>query len=107
VLKLKPKFNNEEEAYDACVADGYIKKVDAINSQRITSLLKNSDISAESADTLAKTLNQGDDKWLTVYILYYDALRICTEAFLFFDKLNSYLDLPPQPEADPPLAEAS
>jgi len=89
VLKLKPKFNNEEEAYDACVADGYIKKVDAINSQRITSLLKNSDISAESADTLAKTLNQGDDKWLTVYILYYDALRICTEAFLFFDKLNS------------------
>ena len=89
MLKLKPKFNNEEEAYDACVADGYIKKVDAINSQRITSLLKNSDISAESADTLAKTLKQGDDKWLTVYILYYDALRICTEAFLFFDKLNS------------------
>lgn len=89
MLKLKPKYNNEEEAYDACVADGYIKKIDAINTERIKSLLKNSDISSESADTLAKTLKQGDDKWLTVYTLYYDALRICTEAFLLLDKLNS------------------
>ena len=89
MLKLKPKFNNEEEAYDACVADGYIKKLDAINDERITSLLKNSGISAESADTLAKTLKQGDEKWMTVYTLYYDVLRICTEAFLLFNKISS------------------
>ena len=89
VLKLKQKFNNEQEAYDSCIAEAYIKTVSAVNRERIESLLKNSVISAESADALAKTLTQGDEKWMTVYTLYYDALRISAEAFLLFDKISS------------------
>lgn len=89
MLKLKQKFENENEAYNSCIADGYIKDVSSVNKERIKSLLKNSDISAESANTLAKTLKQGDEKWMTVYILYYDVLRITTEAFLLFDKMSS------------------
>ena len=89
VLKLKQKFDNEEEAYESCVADGYIKPVSAVNKERIRLLMKNSGISADSADTLAKSLKQGDEKWMTVYILHYDVLRISAEAFLLFDKISS------------------
>ena len=89
MLKLKQKFDNEEDAYDSCVAEAYIKTVSAVNRERIRSLLKNSLSSAESADALAKTLKQGDEKWMTVYTLYYDAVRISAEAFLLFDKISS------------------
>ena len=89
MLKLKQKFESEEDAYDSCVAEAYIKIVSAVNWERIRSLMKNSVISAESADALAKSLKQGDEKWMTVYTLYYDALRISAEAFLLFDKISS------------------
>ena len=86
---MKPKFNNENEAYKFCVADGYIKGVFTINKERVEALLRNSIISSESADSLAKLLKKDDDKWQTVYVLYYEALRTCTEAFLLFDKTVS------------------
>ncbi len=89
MLKLKQKFDNEEKAYDSCIADGYIKKLSVINKERIRSLLKNSAISSESANALAMTMKPEDEKWMTVYTLYYDSLRICAEAFLLFDKISS------------------
>ena len=89
VLKLKQKFENEDEAYDSCIAEAYVKIVSAVNKERIKSLLKNSAISSESADALAIALKPEDEKWMTVYTLYYDSLRICAEAFLLFDKISS------------------
>ena len=89
VLKLKSKFENEKDAYSSCVADGYLKGVFAVNKEKVRALLKNAGIAADSAEFLAKTLKKEDEKWLTVYVLYYDALRTCVEAFLLFDKIAS------------------
>ena len=86
---MRPKFDSEEEAYNSCIADGYVKEVFAINTERVRALLKNAGIAAESADSLAKALKKDDEKWQTVYVLYYDALRMCVEAFLMFDKIVS------------------
>ncbi len=89
MLKLKPKFENEKEAYSSCVADGYLKEVFSVNKERVRSLLKNAGIAADSAESLAKMLKKEDEKWLTVYVLHYDALRTCVEALLLSDKIIS------------------
>ncbi|GEM_PF-930162 len=89
MLKLRPKFGNEEEAYQYCIADGYVKEVLTVNKDKAEALLRNSIISVESADALANLLSQRDEKWMTVYVLYYEALRTCAEAFLLFDKIIS------------------
>ncbi len=89
MLRLKPKFENEEVAYSSCVADGYIKELFSVNKERARALLKNAGIAADSAESLANMLKKEDEKWLTVYILYYDALRTCAEALLLFDKIIS------------------
>lgn len=89
VLKLKSKFENEKEAYNACVADGFLREVISVNKEKVSALLKNAGIAADSAEFLAKSLKKEDEKWMTVYVLYYDALRTCAEAFLLFDKITS------------------
>ena len=86
---MRPKFGNEKEAYQYCIADGYVKEVFTVNKDKAEALLRNSIISIESADALANLLSQRDEKWMTVYVLYYEALRTCAEAFLLFDKISS------------------
>lgn len=86
---MKPKFENEKDAYTSCVSDGFIKEVFKINKERVKALLKNSKIASDSADSFAKTLKEEDEKWQTVYTLSYDALRMDVEALLLLDKLIS------------------
>jgi len=83
------KFKTEEEAHDSCSADGYYVNLSRVNKDRVRSLLLNADTNVDSANTLAKSLLNDDRRWMTVYTLHYEAMRICAEAFLLFDNLMS------------------
>ena len=77
---LKPK--TLEEVYDRCSADGAFIEVARHNSQKLRDLIENAETNIESAEILAKGLPKNDRKWMTVYIQYYEALRIYAEAWI-------------------------
>lgn len=39
---MKPRFGDEDEAYQFCVADGYVREVFTVNKDRAEALHKNS-----------------------------------------------------------------
>jgi hypothetical protein len=77
----------EEEVYDSCLIDGYINEIPDINKEKVNTFLRDSNTCRESADILAKSLKQGDQKWSEVYRSYYNAIRMLAEAFLLSDKV--------------------
>ena len=83
---LKPK--TLEEVYDLCVADGHINELREVNYDKINSLMQNADICLRTAGIVIKAINNKDKEWMSVFLMHYDALRICAEALLQFDKLN-------------------
>ena len=52
------------------------------NRERTRSLLHHAKIASDSANDFSKALKPNDEKWMTVYTLRYDSIRILTEAFL-------------------------
>lgn len=84
-----PKFKTKEEAYESCLVDGYFRNLSHINKERAKSLIVNADTNIDSANTLAQSLSKEDKRWMTVYILHYEAIRMCAEAFLVFEKIMS------------------
>ena len=83
------KFKTKEEAYESCQADGYFRKLSFVNKQRIKSLVRNADTNIKSAETLAQELAKEDDRWMNVYTMHYEAVRLCGEALAIFDKIMS------------------
>ncbi|MBN1157408.1 hypothetical protein JXA85_07330 [Candidatus Woesearchaeota archaeon] len=82
-----PKFKNEEETYDLCISNGAIRK-EEFNKQKIIDLKSNAKTSIESAEILIKSINKASNSWMSVYICYYEALRIYTEALLHLESLK-------------------
>lgn len=84
-----PKFKTKEEAYESCMSEGFFRNLDYVNKDRVKSLIINADTNIDSANALAKSLSKEDRRWMTVYTLHYEAIRICSEAFIIFDKIMS------------------
>jgi len=84
-----PRFKTKEEAYESCSTDGYYVNLSYVNKDRVRSLIVNADTNIDSANTLAKSLSKEDRRWMTVYTLHYEAIRICAEALLIFEKIMS------------------
>ncbi|MFH1399733.1 MAG: hypothetical protein ABIG95_06520 [Candidatus Woesearchaeota archaeon] len=59
-----------------------------MNSAKVSSLIENADISISSAEIISKTIDQAALEWQTVFINYYEALRMLTEALLIFHKVK-------------------
>jgi hypothetical protein len=84
-----PKFKTKAEAYESCQETGCFRKLSNINNERIRSLVINADTNIDSAKTLSKCLQKEDKKWLNVYTMHYEAIRIYTEALLISNKIMS------------------
>lgn len=82
----KPK--TLEETYQSCLADGYINEIREVNYDKIKSLMQNAETSIRTAKIVIKAINEQDKEWMSVFLDHYDALRIYTEALLYFDKFN-------------------
>ena len=82
------KFKTETEAYDSCLTNGYINEIKQSNVDRIGSLIVNAETLINSAQIIIKAINKQAKEWMSVYISYYGALRIYTEALLVFDKVS-------------------
>ncbi|MBI2559468.1 hypothetical protein HYW20_09160 [Candidatus Woesearchaeota archaeon] len=83
----KPK--TEEESYKSCQSGGFFKNLRFVNKERVRSLVRNADTNVNSAKKLAETLSKEDQGWMNVYTMHYEALRICIEALMIFDKTVS------------------
>lgn len=84
-----PKFKTKEETYKSCLADGFYRNLKYVNKERIKSLVVNANTNIYSARTLAKSLTEEDKRWMNVYTLHYEAIRIYTEALFLFEKITS------------------
>jgi uncharacterized protein (UPF0332 family) len=83
----KPK--TLQETYDSCLADGYLKTSQDVDTEKITSLLENASIHLTTADIVRKALNKNSKEWMNVFTLHYDALRTYAEALLLFENVKS------------------
>lgn len=84
-----PKFKTLDEAYKSCTADGLYRTLGKVDKERIKSLVANAETNIESANTLSKALKEDDRRWMTVYTLHYEGIRILAEALLIFEKVHS------------------
>ena len=82
----KPK--TLEETYDSCTAGGLVNETEEVNLDKIKSLMQNVDRCLRTASIVIKDINQKDKEWMSVFLSNYDALRICAEAFVQFDKFD-------------------
>lgn len=82
------KSKTLEETYQTCVADGYINEIREVNYDKIKSLMQNAETSLRTAKIVIKAISEKDKEWMSVFLDHYDALRICAEALLQFDRLD-------------------
>ncbi len=82
----KPK--TAEEAYNSCLSEGYINDLKVINVDKARSLIENAETSISTAQIVMKAIGKQAKEWMGVYIGYYEALRMYTEAMLIFDKVD-------------------
>jgi len=82
----KPK--TMEETYTSCLADGSIHELREANTDKIASMIENAETNRSAASILAKVISRQAKEWMNVYTSSYEALRICTEALLKFDKVD-------------------
>jgi len=59
------------------------------NRERTRSLLHHAKIASDSSNDFSKGLKPNDEKWMTIYTLRYDSLRILTEAYLLLGGVYS------------------
>ena len=83
----KPK--TKEESYKSCQSGGFFRNLRFVNKERVRSLAANADTNINSAKKLAETLSKDDHGWMNVYTMHYEAVRICIEALMIFDKIVS------------------
>ena len=83
------KSKTKEESYESCQSGGFFINLRFVNKQRVKSLIRNADTNVNSAKKLAETLSEEDEGWMNVYTMHYEALRICIEALMIFDKIVS------------------
>ena len=82
------KSDNVKEADKSCKEKGYYREIAFVNKRRIKSLMENAEINLNTAELIKKSIDEQDARWMNVYIIYYDSLRIYAEAYLLFKKLK-------------------
>ena len=83
------QFKELPEAYNSCMADGKLIKLNNVNTQKVMSLMENAETDINSAGILTSTISRTAREWQSVFTLHYDALRTYVDAFLLFDKIKS------------------
>ena len=83
-----PKYKQLEEAYSSCLANGEIKIIAEVNTQKIKDLVKNAETNISAANIIKKALKKDSREWMNVYINCYEAIRIFAEALLITEKLK-------------------
>lgn len=83
------KSKTMEESYKSCQSGGFFRNLRFVNKERVRSLAANADTNINSAKKLAETLSKDDQGWMNVYTMHYEAVRICIEALMIFDKIVS------------------
>jgi hypothetical protein len=81
-----PKDKSVEDVYESCIADNLIKEISDFEPQKVKDLLENGEIYQEGAIDRAKGLCKDDKKWMLVFVDWYDALRLYSEALVHLDK---------------------
>ena len=81
-------LKNIEEAYNSCIAKGYVNETRESNIDKVKSLMENAETNISASKILVKAIGKQAKEWMNVYINYYEALRIYTEALLIFDKVD-------------------
>ena len=81
-----PKQKTSEEAYKECNSKGEFKDQEAINKDKIKTMVGIANANIEAAETIKKKIDSKSHQWCAVYTLYYDALRELIEALIAFDK---------------------
>ncbi len=82
------EFISLEDQDNICKQTGEYKRLAYANRQQIKSLLENAQISINSANLVADSIEEKDPRWMTVYTSYYEALHILAEAFLQFENIK-------------------
>lgn len=85
-LMYVPRHRTLGEVHGGCIADNLIKDVLEVEPQKVKDLLENGDIYREGAVERAKRLGKSDRKWMLVFVDWYEALRLYTEALAHLDK---------------------
>ena len=83
----KPK--TLEEVYDSCLAEGFIEEMREVNVDRVKSLTENAETGISTAQIVIKAISKQAKEWMSVYIGYYEALRMYAESLLAFDKVRT------------------
>jgi len=83
-----PKPKTAEEVYNSCLIEGCINDLKVINVDKVRSLTENAETSISTAQIVMKAIGKQAKEWMGVYISYYGALRMYTEALLIFDKVG-------------------
>jgi hypothetical protein len=74
------------EAYDSCIASGFVRDQEAEDSYKIKTLVELSKATLGGASTLKSKLDQKGTMWSVVYTLYYDAIHKLADAIVLFDR---------------------
>lgn len=79
-----PVYRSQEDAYDRCVAEGYIKTVGDCDAEQIEATLKiaREDLASAKDDIIKKRWNSG-------YKSHYDVLHELVGAYLLFENVKS------------------
>ena len=81
-----PEFKKLHEAYDQCLADGFIRIEQTVNIKQLKDAMQIAETCIETAELISKHISSADRKWMNVYLHYYEALRIYTEILVKLDK---------------------
>ena len=83
-----PKYVTRKEAFMKCKKEGRFIVIEKVNIEKINSTLRIADGDIESADFIKKNLPKQNNRWNSVYKLYYDALHELVESLLRFKKIK-------------------
>jgi uncharacterized protein (UPF0332 family) len=79
-----PKFKTIEECYGSCQAEGHLKEISEINTEKVKTNLKIAEEDLSIANHAVRIQH-----WNSAYKLFYDVLHILVEAYLCFDRIKS------------------
>lgn len=82
------KFDTIDKADCWCNDKGYYRLQSELNLDKVKTLLENSKINISTAELISDNISKKDERWMSVFVNYYEALRMCVEAYLCFDKVN-------------------
>lgn len=80
-----PKSKSLKEVYENCESEGMIREMFEFNHQKILDMSENAQTYVDTAELLIKNIEKSDKRWMSVYVNYYEALRILSETLIHFE----------------------